>query len=115
MRSAQIVLIIWLVFLGLMFGLNLIADLIYLFIEKGSPRELLPAIYFETVGLVGIFGIVWSKKWGFIVFSASLVPSFLLNLLELQPLNCVPGLVLIILMFSALQIGGDRKAWSQLT
>lgn len=66
----------------------------------------------NIVFVIALFG--W-KKWGFFGFAGSSIIAFGLNLyLGVAIGQAVAGLFGIVLLYLVMQIGGDRKGWTQL-
>ena len=76
---------------------------------------------FPLLGILGVFNIVciialfqW-KKWGFYGAVASGLLAFFLNLaIGLNIFAALFGLSGLALLYGVLQIGGDKKGWTQL-
>ena len=79
---------------------------------------------FPLLGILGVFNIVcmialfqW-KKWGFYGAAASGLPVVLPNLPYLSespaPVVEFAPLLYVAVLFGVLQIGGDKKGWTQL-
>jgi hypothetical protein len=81
-----------------------------------APGWALPVLaiagIFSTVCLVALFR--W-KKWGFYGAVATTVLAFVVNLaVGLTIAQALIGFVGIALLYGVLQIGGDKKGWTQL-
>ncbi len=110
----------WLV---LIIVVNVIAALVYL-VDGGAivrdfpdfPLWALPVLILACVANI-VFAVAlfrW-RKWGFSGFVATTVVAFVVNLaLGLPPLQLITGLLSVALLYGVLQIGGEKKGWTQL-
>lgn len=110
----------WLV---LMIIANSGTALMYLFgsavIRQNLPSA--PDWAFPILSIVGIVNVVCSialfrwQKWGFFGFIATTAAAFVINLmLGLNILQLLTGLVGIAILYGVLQIGKEKKGWTQL-
>lgn len=61
------------------------------------------------------FALLRWKKWGFFGITASALVALVVNLvIGINPGLAFSGLVGVALLYALLQIGGERKAWTQL-
>jgi hypothetical protein len=103
--------------------LNALGSLMNLFggamIRQNLPDA--PGWAFPVLGIDGIFNIVclialfqW-KKWAFYGSVAAAILAFVVNLaVGLNIVQALLGLVGIAVLYGVLQIGGDKKGWTQL-
>jgi hypothetical protein len=55
------------------------------------------------------------KKWGFYGFVVTSIAAFTVNLMiGLNPLQAIFGLLGLAILYGVLQIGGEKKGWTQL-
>lgn len=88
-------------------------------IRQGYPD--MPGWALPVLGIAGIFNIVclialfrW-KKWGFYGAAALAVLAFIVNLVVgLKIMQAFMGLIGIAMLYGVLQIGGEKKGWTQL-
>lgn len=110
----------WLV---LMIVINSVTALMYLFgsemIGKSLPSA--PGWMFPVLAVASLFNVACAvalfkwKKWGFYGFVVTSVVALVVNLmLGIGPLQSVLGLVGLAILYGVLQIGGEKKGWSQL-
>jgi hypothetical protein len=110
----------WLI---LMIIANAVTALIYLFasemITDSFPDA--PGWAFPVLAIFGIFNVVCSvalwqwKKWGFWGFLASAIVALFVNLsIGLGIGQSLMGLIGIALLYGVLQIGKEKKGWTQL-
>tara|TARA_B100000579_G_C22145000_1_gene538256 strand:- start:11 stop:400 length:390 start_codon:yes stop_codon:yes gene_type:complete len=84
-------------------------------------QSLIPQWYFQVVGILCLFNLIsafailkW-KKWGFWLFTLTASIPLNLNLyFELSIVYSVGELIGVAILYGVLQIGGDKKGWSQL-
>jgi hypothetical protein len=111
----------WLI---LMIVVNSLAALVYIFasgvIKHGLPNA--PAWAFPALAVLGIIANVvfaialfqW-KKWGFLGFVGTSILAFVINLiLGLNIVQVLFGLLGVLVLYGVLQIGEDKKGWTQL-
>ena len=110
----------WLI---LMIIANSASVLIYLFGSSAMRHEFpsAPGWAFPVLAIVGIVNVICSialfqwKKWGFSGFIATTVVTFAVNLIiGLNILQVLFGLIGIAILYGVLQIGKERKGWTQL-
>lgn len=109
--------------LVLMIVANSAAALLYLF-GSGLIQQSLPDVPVWTIFVLGIcsgFNLICAiaifrwKKWGFWGFIASAVIALVTNTqIGIGIGNLVFGLLGVVLLYAALQIGKENKGWSQL-
>jgi hypothetical protein len=110
----------WLV---LMIIANSLTAVMYLFasdaIRKNLPNA--PVWVFPILAVGGIFNVVCAialfrwKKWGFFGFVATTILAFIFNLMiGLNIVQVILGLVGLAIMYWVLQIGKEKKGWTQL-
>lgn len=110
-------------YLIFMIVVNSAISLLYLFgsdrLQRvGTPT---PAWTFWALAALGVINVIsavallrW-KRWGFWVFVASALGVFAVNLaLGLGPLSGIGGVVGVLVLYGVLQIGKEKKGWSQL-
>ena len=110
----------WLI---LMIIANSLTALIYLFASGLIMRNLphAPAWTAPMLAVIGMANVVFSialfqwKRWGFFGFLATGILTFVINLMiGLGIVQSVLGLLGIVLLYAVLQIGGEKKGWTQL-
>jgi hypothetical protein len=68
-----------------------------------------------VVNVICAIALLRWKRWGFWGFLASAIATLAVNLaIGLGPLSAVGGAVGVLVLFGVLQIGKERKGWSQL-
>jgi hypothetical protein len=68
-----------------------------------------------VVNVVCAVALLRWKRWGFWGFVASAIAAFAVNLaIGLGPLSGIGGAVGVLVLYGVLQIGKERKGWSQL-
>lgn len=87
-------------------------------------RDRLPGIpewAFRVLGLGAVLNVtsavaLWKwKKWGFFGFCLSCVVALVVNLqVGVGIINSVAGLLGALMLYGVLQIGGEKKGWTQL-
>ena len=111
------------VFLVVMIIANAVTALVYILAGTSLRQSLgnLPGWALPVLTVLGIFNIVCAvalfqwKKWAFWVFLASAVITFAINLsIGLGIGQSVLGLVGIAILYWVLQMGGEKKGWTQL-
>ena len=110
----------WLI---LMIIANSITAVVYLF-GSGAIRQQFssaPGWAFPVLAFLGIANVVCSialfqwKKWGFFVFIVTTAAAFVVNLMVGVKLVLVLlGLVGLGVLYGVLQIGKEKKGWTQL-
>jgi len=111
---------VWLV---LMIIANSLVAVIYLFgsaaIGQNFPSA--PGWTFPVLAIVGIVNVVCSialfqwKKWGFFGFIVTTIVAFVVNpILGLNIVQALLGLLGVPLLYGVLQIGKEKKGWTQL-
>jgi hypothetical protein len=110
----------WLV---LMIIANLAIALIYLFGSSAIRHDFpsAPGWAFPVLAIAGIVNVICAialfqwKKWGFSGVIATTVVTFVVNLIiRLNVLRALFGFVGIAILYGVLQIGKERKGWTQL-
>ena len=70
---------------------------------------------FSLINIVSSFAIYKWKKWGFWLFTLTGFLTCFINISAgLNILSCVIGLSGLAILYGVLQIGGDKKGWTQL-
>ncbi len=110
----------WLV---LMILANAAVAYIYLFASAAIKQSLpsAPAWAFLALAIGGVVNIICAialfqwKKWGFYGFLVTAAVVFGVNLMiGINIVQALFGLVGIAILYAVLQIGGDKKGWTQL-
>lgn len=102
---------------------NSFTAILYLFAEdsvaknlSGGAKWVVPALAVIGIGNV-VFAIAlfrW-KKWGFFGLAATAIASVVINISAgLSTTLAIGGLAGLVILYAMLQIGGERKAWTQL-
>ena len=86
-----------------------------------ADQSLIPQWYFQVVGILCLFNLIsafailkW-KKWGFWLFTLTACVTLCLNLYAGVSIgSSMFGLVGVAILYGVLQIGGDKKGWTQL-
>jgi hypothetical protein len=110
-------------YLILMLIANSATALLYLFsseaIRKQNPN--MPDWAFPVLIAIGIINLVFAfalfqwKKWGFWGFVCTAVVVFFINIaIGINPVSALGGLLGIPMLFFVLQIGKEKKGWTQL-
>lgn len=110
-------------YLILMMVANAATSVIYL-VSKESIQEaspLLPDWAFPVLIVFGLFNFACAiaifrwKKWGFWGFLGSSLSILVVNFsIGVSPGQALSGLVGVAILYGVLQIGGEKKGWSQL-
>ena len=112
-------------YLALLLVFNSLTALIYFVVPRTDPEHfsvvLLPSWAFPLLGIGSLLNLVsaiaifkW-KKWGFGLYVLSAFSQIVLNFyLGLGVGTAIGGLVGVAILYGVLQIGGDRKGWTQL-
>lgn len=102
---------------------NSATALIYLVGSEGIKQNVpnMPDWAFPVLIVGGIFNLVCAialfrwKKWGFWGFVVSAAITFFVNLsIGLDPISALGGLIGVAILYGVLQIGQEKKGWSQL-
>jgi hypothetical protein len=106
-----------------MIVMSAFAALVY-FLAGGFLREKLPdaspplltGLAALAVLNIGFAIALWNwKKWGFWGYCATSLSAFIINMSMGTGLgSSLVGLLGIVILYAALQIGGEKKGWSQL-
>lgn len=110
-------------FLVLMVIANAASALMYLLgsaaIRQNFPSA--PAWAFPVLAVMGIVNVVCAialfqwKKWGFFGFLVTSAITFVVNLMVgLNIVQAILGLAGVAILYGVLQIGKERKGWTQL-
>ena len=80
------------------------------------PSWVLPALgIFSLINIVSSFAIFKWKKWGFWLYALMAFFTLCINLyVGLGIVQYLLGLTGVAILYGVLQIGGDKKGWSQL-
>lgn len=96
--------------------INLLGDAIIRQHFPDAPAWALP--FLSVVGIVNIvclIAVIQWKKWGFYGAVVMSVLAIVVNLaVGLNIVQALLGLVGIAILYGVLQIGGDKKGWTQL-
>ncbi len=111
---------VWLILMILANSLTAIATpLMITQITKATPG--FPIWIAYVIPVLAILNVVFAiglfkwKMWGFYGFLVTSLITFCLNLYAgVSPVQAVLGLIGIAVLYGVLQIGGDKKGWSQL-
>ena len=103
---------------------NALVALVYTFasgaieqnLPDSSPEWMIPLmILLLVINIVGAIALFMWKKWGFFVLVGVMVISLVMNSIFLpNPTGIAGAIVGFIILWAALQIGGDKKGWTQL-
>ena len=111
---------VWLV---LIIILNSLTAVTYLFagalLRKFTPAT--PVWAFPVLAICGVLNVAFAialfqwKKWGFFGFIATAIVIFVVNLeIGIKPIHALFGLAGVSILYGVLQIGKDKKGWTQL-
>ena len=104
--------------------LMLIANAFYSFVYFNTPtippeipRWLFPVMGIAMlINLISTFAILRWKKWGFWLFTLTAFVPFCVNLYSgmFAIYSLLSEFIVVAILYGVLQIGGDKKGWSQL-